>query len=429
MRCLFFLVLLPACHTAVAPVPIPPIETTAAPEANAESRYSFPNNLATARVIAVGDVLVHGNVKNSAKAAARLDESGASLNHDGWSTLFEHVDTLITDADIAFANLETPVAPDHDLGSRSMVFNAPSVLLPALSDVGFDILSFANNHVYDQGRPGLIETIERLEASPLEFVGAGNTCAEAQAYKMLEANGIHIAFLAASDIFNDNLNLEDDVPCSFELEPTAVISEAKKARAAGADIVVLSAHWGREYRTKPEQKHIDMAHSLMEGGVDVILGHHPHVVQPIEVYETSDGRRAITAFSLGNFISNQAYWYEFGVNEAHRGNSRDGIALQFDVVKKDYGKGPDGEPQLSTELIDVVAVPLWTDNDAGAIRVPAPTIRVVQIDEELQSAHTALASTTDADDALALKKRIELLEVRRWMVQSIVGDRFMPEEI
>jgi poly-gamma-glutamate synthesis protein (capsule biosynthesis protein) len=427
MHWLFPLVLLPACRTATTP--LPPLETTTTPEARVERRYSFPKELASARVIAVGDVLVHGNVKNSAKAAAQFDGAGVTVNHDGWSTLFEHVDTLISDADIAFANLETPVAPDHHIGTRSMVFNAPSVLLPALSEVGFDILSFANNHVYDQGRPGFLETMERLEAAPLEFTGAGHTCAEAQAHKMLEANGIRIAFLAASDIYNDNLNLEDDVPCSFELEPTAVIGAVETARAAGADIVVLSIHWGREYRTKPEQKQIDMAHTLMEGGVDVILGHHPHVVQPIEVYETSDGRRAITAFSLGNFISNQAYWYEFGVHKAHRGNSRDGIALQFDVVKKDYGKGPDGEPQLRTEIVDVVAVPLWTDNDAGAVVVSAPTIRVVMIDEELQEAHKALAAATEPEESLALKKRIEMLEVRRWQIQSIVGDRFMPEEI
>ena len=263
MRWLFSLVLLPACHTAITPLPPPPLATTVSPEAQPQRRYSFPKELASARVIAVGDLLIHNNVKNSAKAAAQTDETGASVNHEGWSALFEHVDTLIADADIAFANLETPVAPDNHMGTRSMVFNAPAVLLPALSEVGFDILSFANNHVYDQGRPGLVETIERLEAAPLEFAGAGHTCAEAQAHKMLEANGIRIAFLAASDLFNDNLNLEDDVPCSFEAEPEAMIAAAKNAREAGADVVVLSIHWGREYRTRPEQEHIDMAHTLM----------------------------------------------------------------------------------------------------------------------------------------------------------------------
>ena len=141
MRWLIPLLLLLSCRQSPPAAP-PPLDPTDSPEAQLPRDYAFPEKLASARVVAVGDVLVHTNVKHSAAAVARYDESGATLNQDGWVDLFEHVDTFITEADIAFANLETPVAPDHHMGTRSMTRSINGVIVSKLASNN----SFSESH-------------------------------------------------------------------------------------------------------------------------------------------------------------------------------------------------------------------------------------------------------------------------------------------
>jgi poly-gamma-glutamate synthesis protein (capsule biosynthesis protein) len=390
------------------------------------ARWDGPAELSRVHIVAVGDLLMHTNVKNSAKAANALDADGNTTNHSGFPDLFEHVAPWISDADLAFANLETPVAPKSNNGTASMVFNVHPDLLPALSASGFDVLSFANNHVYDQGRDGLVETMELLDASGMTWIGSGDTCADARAYRLTQVNDITIAWIGASKVHNSNLNLTDDDPCTFVLDVEQTLTEAQAARDAGADLVIASVHWGREYRLAPEAVEVADAQALMDGGVDLVLGHHPHVVQPVEIRHTPDGRVAVTAYSLGNFISNQRYDYVHGVHPLDHGNPRDGLALELDVVRKDYGPGPDGERQIRVELANVQAVPLWTDSDAMRIVHPSPTIRVVRMHTELDAAYAALDAAQTPEDALAAKQRIELLEDRWDQVEAVVGEGLLP---
>jgi poly-gamma-glutamate synthesis protein (capsule biosynthesis protein) len=415
------LVVLAGCVRGVAP----PAETAVRPAATGApevARWPGPKVVARARVVAGGDVLPHTNVKHAAAAFAR-----AGVPHGGWPGLLEPVREIVAGADVAFANLETPVAPDHDRGTRSMVFNAPQELLDGLVDVGFDVVSFANNHVYDQGRAGLVETLDRLDASPLEHVGAGRTCAEARRARLVPAGGLTVAWIGSTRLFNQRLNTSAEAPCAWELDVDAAIAEARAARAAGADAVVLSVHWGREYHVEPDASEVEAAHRLVDGGFDVILGHHPHVLQPIELRDTPDGRVALIAYSLGNLVSNQAYDYRFGVHPHERGRTRDSVLLAFSFVKKDYGPGT--APRTVVELAHVEAIPVWTDSDAnGRVTAPAPTIRVVPIGPTLDAAHAALDAEADPAARLALQRRIELLRVRWWSVEQVVGSVWLPPE-
>lgn len=415
------LALLVACARAPTPTSPPPApEMPRTPPATA--RWPGPKVVARARVVAMGDVLPHTNVKHAAAAAAKA--GGA---HEGWSALFGGIQARVAAADVAFANLETPVAPDAHVGTGSMVFNAPPALPEALVAVGFDVVSFANNHVYDQGRAGLVETLDRVAAAGLVQIGAGPTCAEARRHRMVEAGGLRLAWIGATRLFNNRLNRTDAEPCAWELDVEGALEEVRAARAAGADAVILSVHWGREYHTEPDAAEVDVAHALLDGGVDVILGHHPHVVQPLELHDTPDGRTGLVAYSLGNLISNQAYDYRFGVHPHARGQTRDGLMLAFEVQKKDYGPGT--EPRVVVEVAGVSAIPLWTDSDAnGRIVAPAPTIRVVPVGDTLETLYTALDAETDPGLRLALQKRIELLRVRWWSVEQIVGRTWMPAE-
>jgi poly-gamma-glutamate synthesis protein (capsule biosynthesis protein) len=397
------LLALAACRGAAPPGPAPLPATGAAP--SAVDPGSPVEVLASARIGAVGDVMMHGMVQRTAREAATPE------NHGGFDVLFDHVDEAIRPLDLAFANLETPIAPQRGSDVQPMVFNAPPVLLASLSSVGFDVLSFANNHVYDQGRAGMMETVEQLEASGLAFVGAGRTCAEAQAARMLTPNGIHVAIIGATDLYNDDLNAGPDEPCVATLGEEWVLAEAARARSVGAELVVLSVHWGEEYVTAPRADHVELAHRLVQGGVDVILGHHPHVLQPIEVVDTADGRRALIVYSLGNFISNQSAWYVPGVHKVGAGNPRDGLLATFLAVRKRYGRGARTVERV--EVAELEWVPLWTLNDDTGIRVVPTRSRLEQLE-------AALPAATSDDDIVALSREIDEMRRRLAQVEGIL---------
>lgn len=372
--------------------------------------------LASATIVAVGDLMMHGQVRATAEA-------------HGWPTVWAGVTPLFEAADLAFLNLESPVAPDHRRVVKQMVFDSDPEVLDALWASGVDLLSFANNHVYDQGRAGFLETVERLERHPIEFLGAGRTCAEARKARILDANGIRIAFVGATDHYNDDLNAGEDEPCAATLSPRAevtlgganeawVLEEARAARAAGAELVVLSVHWGLEYKTSPEAGVVAAARRLVDGGVDVVLGHHPHVAQPVEVRETPDGRLAVVVYSLGNFVSGQAPRYVPGVHAPAGGNPRDGLLVSFRAVRRDYGRAEGGGRLVRTEVADLEVVPLFTANDGGKITVAPTEARIAALTDALSG---------DVDDATAVRLARELKGmVERWaQVRSIVGEELV----
>ena len=373
-----------------------------------------------AGLAAVGDFIPHGMLKQSAEHADEKGADGRSRNFSGYGAIFAAVKDELSGADLAFVNLETPIAPKTDKGSRPFVFNAPPAALAALKDAGVDLVSFANNHVYDQGRDGFAETLSELDASGLTYLGAGRSCADAARFRLVEVKGMKLAFLGATKLYNDRLNAGPGEPCSFELDEEVVKREVAAARAAGAELVFLSVHWGVEYAVAPRQEEIDQAHRLLEAGVDAILGHHAHVLQPVEVYQAKDGRIGFVAYSLGNFVSNQSRTYAFGVNADKMGNSRDGVILRVKAVRKDYGGGV-----VRAELADLSVQPLWTENNAlerqRDPKLPI-VIRVVANDEAAAQVEEALGRTTDQAKRLALKKKLELYRKRRSIAGSILGE-------
>ncbi len=397
-----------------APHDVSHLPETAVP-APAADAGPLVRELASARIAAVGDLLMHGMVQRSATEAEA-----------GFDALWADVTPRLLEADLAFANLETPIAPKNGKGVRPMVFNAPPTLLDSLVGSGFDVVSFANNHVYDQGRAGLTETVQILDEHPIAFVGAGTTCAEARAARLLDAGEIKVGFLGATDLYNDDLNAGEEEACTFTFDVETVVAEAAAARQAGAELVIVSVHWGVEYDTAPQQRHVEAAHALIEGGVDVVLGHHPHVLQPIEVVQASDGRLGLVVYSLGNFVSNQSAWYVPGLHKLAAGNPRDGLLVRFRAVRRQYGRGP--KAVVRAELADLEAIPLWTLNNTqvGRAKDDPVVIRVVETARRIDALRVALEVTTDDADVVALTRELDELE-RRWEgVGELVGRHLLP---
>jgi poly-gamma-glutamate synthesis protein (capsule biosynthesis protein) len=377
---------------------------------------------ASATLAAVGDVLMHGAVKDAA-ADHRTD-----ANDEGFGWLYAPIVDLLAQADLTFANLETPIAPRSGQTGRPFVFNAPPAALRALRTAGVDVVSVANNHVFDQGRAGFLETLEHAARIGVAPVGAGEAPHEAGP-RVFEAGGLRIAIFAWAHFFNGEGNEcpphEPRCVKAAQLDgPRAV--DLVRAAAARHDAVIVSVHWGNEYEASPRPADVELARDLCEAGALAVIGHHPHVLQPIEIYRRADGRAAVIAYSLGNFISNQSRHYVHGVTPPEVAATRDGALLRVTLARRDYGRGVE-----QVELAGVSYLPLWTENDAAepARRTRArPRIRVVSLDRALAAVRAELAAlpdplpAADRERFLALRRREELYVARRKAIAAVLGE-------
>ncbi len=393
--------------------------------APAPPREAPPRTDARATLAAVGDVLMHEAVKRSAETHGKGAPDG------GYLWLFAPIADLLSAADVAFANLETPIAPASAAGTREYVFNAPPDVVAALLHAGVRVVSVANNHAFDQGRPGFEETLRRLDAAGMHAVGAGPPERAAGPVRV-DAGGLAIAFLGWAHFFNQDGNACPAAPgaaCvqAAQLDRARAV-DAVRAAAAGADAVVVSLHWGVEYEPQPRAEDVELAHALADAGALVVLGHHPHVLQPVELYRRADGRVAVIAYSLGNFVSNQSRNYVHGVTPERVAATRDGALLRIALARRDYGRGA-----VRVEVDGADVVPLWTENDTAEIdrkKDPGrrPAIRVVAIDRALAEVRAELARFPDPVPAdrqerwIALRRREALLVSRRSAVASVVGE-------
>jgi poly-gamma-glutamate synthesis protein (capsule biosynthesis protein) len=399
----------------------------------------YPHDLGQLSIAVAGDVIPHEQVRAAAKAA----DDG----EPGWAALFADVADVFEGADFGFVNLETPVAPMHSKGTKAFLFDAPVELPQALKASGIKIVSFANNHVMDQGWAGFAESREHLKEIGLQFAGTSDNAATAWQPVITEANGIKVGWLGMTRWLNGNRNPDkDDQPhVNFFPYPgeangapgadeTTLLAAVKAARAQ-CDLLVISVHWGTEYATAPRPEDVDIAHKMMEAGATVIVGAHPHVLQPIETYKTQDGRDTVIFYSLGNFLSNQSRGYVDGLNPDANGEPRDEMIGLFAAVKRDYG--PAG---VRVELGHVGMLPVWEENnrnEMAAGREKKPVIKPVLIDREippLQARLDALnkaaqgsagLSVDEKKDFIEVTKRLKLLTDRRAQILARAGDDYL----
>jgi poly-gamma-glutamate synthesis protein (capsule biosynthesis protein) len=310
-------------------------------------------------------------------------------------------------------------------------FNAPQSLPAALRASGFTVLSTANNHAFDQGPMGVRETLERLRAEHLLAIGSGEDRPRAESLQILERQGVRVAFLGFTDLFNIDLNRRATEPWVRPLDLEPSIQAVREARRQ-ADLVVVSVHWGNEYQHTPTKRQRDIALALVTAGCDVILGHHPHVLQPTEVLEV-EGRKALVAFSLGNFISNQDRMYRADQFPVAGGDNRDGAALK---VRFERRHGTDGKDRML--LAEAAVEPLWTENNWGApanrrevrvIRVLAAEARVRaeldQLSDPIEGPKSAPDEPLRRKTILEKQEYLRTLILRRKRVAEVVGEGFV----
>ena len=301
----------------------------------------------TATVLNTGDILIHDNVLWGA------EQSDGSYN---FSKLFKEAKSYIKAADYAVANLEVTLGGEAAGKYRGYPgFNSPDSLLDYVKADGFDMLLTANNHCLDTGLSGMKRTVQQLKSKGLDFLGTKETGSD-PTYVVKNINGIKIGMVAYTYGTNSsasgagaliNYFSSANLP-GFYTEAQSVIDNMKKD---GAEAVVFYMHWGSEYHTKPATYQKAIAQELCNMGVDVIVGGHPHVLQPVElVYAEGSEHTTVCLYSMGNSISNQRISEMTGLCET--GHTEDGVLFNYTFARDD-----DGEVYL--DAVDLI--PTWVD--------------------------------------------------------------------
>jgi gamma-polyglutamate biosynthesis protein CapA len=269
-----------------------PAVYTYAPEwtENISTEFGFAPTNREIKMVFVGDIMMDRAVRSSVEKNLEGD----------YGRLFEGVGFL-KDADLAFGNLEGPVSDvGHNVGSIYSFRMAPASLL-AVRDAGFDVLSVANNHAGDWSLVAFKDTLKRLSELNILAIGGGESYEQASQVQIKEISGIKIGFLAVSDV-GPNWLKATDLQSGILLANDPNLPTLIKKASEGVDVLVVSYHFGEEYKTHSNIRQQFLAHQAIDNGATLVVGHHPHVIQ-----ETENYKNGVIAYSLGNFIFDQNF--------------------------------------------------------------------------------------------------------------------------
>jgi poly-gamma-glutamate synthesis protein (capsule biosynthesis protein) len=276
------------------------------------------DSVLTATLCFTGDLMCHSTQFNYAKVDAD------SFDFTG---VYREVRKYLSAADLTVGNLETVIAGKNKGYSGYPYFNAPDDFIYALADAGFDLLLTANNHALDQGWDGVKRTIDVINENKINHTGTFISQEDRDSIRIFDINSIKIAVLAYSENTN-GLPIPKGKDFVINLIDEELIKrDISKARKKNADIVLVHLHYGPEYNREPSDYQKQIVQKIIELGADIIIGGHPHVVQPVDFFKTNNTEldSGFVAYSMGNFISNQRWRY-----------SDAGVILNIQIFKNKF---------------------------------------------------------------------------------------------
>lgn len=319
--------------------PDPPERVVLAPIETTSTTTTPPRPDGVAVLAFTGDTLVHSPLW----AAAERNAGGSGFD---FAPMFVEVAPILSSADLAVCHLETPFAPEGVAYSTMPRYQVPDEVADALVAAGYDRCSTASNHVMDGGTASIDHTLDVLERVGITQHGMARTPAEIEP-SVFEVNGISMAHLSYTVHFN-GLSLPADEPWrSARIDIERIIDDASTARGMGAEFVIVSMHWGNEgsNRPNPDQKSWSKQLSA-SGAVDLVIGSHPHLLQPIEKFGDM-----WVVHSLGNFLSNMP------TGDRWAPGTQDGAIVEFTITREDDG----------FSVSDPRVHPTWVDRDEGFV--------------------------------------------------------------
>lgn len=339
----------------------------------------------------IGDIMCHNSQYKDAYVS--------STDTYDFSYVFEDIKDYINSADIAVGNLETTFAGKEKGYSNYPRFNTPEQLATNLKDFGIDVVSTANNHSLDTNYDGIVSTLKYLDEAGISHTGTYSSKEEQDTILVKDVQGIKIAFLSFTYGTNGIPIPSGKDYCINLIDEDLILEQISLAKEQNPDLICASMHWGIEYQTKQNSTQEDLANLLFKNGVDVILGSHPHVLQPMEkrTVTLDDGstKDCFVIYSLGNFMSGQT-----------KENTRNSIILNIDFTKN-------GETNKTT--IDSVSyVPIYMYKaSSGSTR----KYRVLDIEKSISDYDSGIDQSIGQSTYSTLKT--ELTKIKKTMGENI----------
>ena len=332
----------------------------------------FNENVETyeASILAAGDVMVH-----TPQLQAQYDYSTGTYNFDN---NFKYVKKYIEDADYSLANLETTLTGNDVYQYSSYpTFNSPNELAYALKNAGFDLLSTINNHSFDKRDLGVNRTLSTLKEKGFDTVGTRENSSDNE-YIIKDINNIKVGITSYSygDVRNDNkylngIKISEDCEDKMNVFDSSDVNKAFETissttdKMKDSDLQVVILHWGKEYARKETDFQKQLSQKLCDDGVDIIIGSHPHVVEPVETITSTDGKNeTLVIYSLGNYISNQR-------RETVGAYSEDGLMVNINISKKTNEK--------EAKVKKVTCIPTWVNKYSNGYK---NVYEIVPIEDE-----------------------------------------------
>lgn len=338
-----------------------------------------------ATIVSFGDALCHKPVDN----AAYDNETGT---YD-FSSMFKYVEKYFQNSTINIGNCESPMAGAERGYSGYPTFNAPEHLAVDLKELGVDIMTTANNHSLDKGYSGLSSTLDFLDDAEIAHVGTARTEEEQNTILFMDLNGIKTAFLAYTYGTNGISVPKDKEFCVNLIDEDLILKQIEQAKNEGAELIVTSIHWGVEYRTTENAEQDKLAEFLIKNDVDIILGSHPHVLQPMKMLkvENDEGeeKEGLIIFSQGNFFSNQT-----------QPNTQNAAIFNIEV-KKD---GKTGEVTVKK----VTYAPIYVNRKEPGAK---DRYELLDLDEIIRSYEAGEETWSESMYQLALKERERCIKI------------------
>lgn len=274
----------------------------------------------TINMTVTGDVLCHNT--------NFWDAYDASTDSYDFSYVFEDIEKYFSSADIVVGTIETSFAGKEAGYSNYPTFNSPEELATDLKELGYDVMAMATNHCLDKGYKGLVSTIEELDKAGIKHIGTYKSEEDSKEILIQDVKGIKMAFLNYTYGTNGI-----PIPAGKEysvnlIDKDKIKADIEKAKKLNADVICVNMHWGEEYRQTATQEQEELADFLFQNGVDLILGSHTHVLEPMEkrTVTLADGTKkdGFVIYSLGNFMSGQNANY-----------TRQSVILDIQLTKKE----------------------------------------------------------------------------------------------
>ena len=287
----------------------------------------------TISISAVGDLMCH---------SPQFEYARVSADSFDFKPSFEIIKKYLQNSDFTFGNLETVAGGKAKGYSGYPFFNAPDQFVSAVKSAGFNLITTSNNHALDGGEAGLLRTISIIKNSGLNYTGTFISGKDRDSIRIYNIKGIKVGLLAYTYGTNGN-TVPKGKPYLINIIDTALIrNDINLYRHNGAEIVLVYFHFGTEYKRTPDDYQKTIVEKTIAGGADLIIGGHPHVIEPAVFFKTNGGRldTGFAVYSMGNFISNQRWRY-----------SDAGVVLKI-IIKKNLING-------TISISKVTILPTW----------------------------------------------------------------------